>query len=209
MTKVEITIEIDDEVLANYTDQYLAFAWHLAQHNPAPHGDYFAGVLVEDIGREIIRRWLRAVKPELWHHQGRHNAQRELSRFARYTPGDGYHTGRPGSDESIKAFHSGHWSVRPEAAAALLPAGADVVEAALAWHEARKPGADVLRGVAAEKKLLAAVEAMQTADRPAGAGNTSEAVTEEPSAGDGDQAEGDYDIGVEGQRAAAMDEAAS
>ena len=43
MTKHDIAIEIDETKLASYTDTYLAMCWHIAQHNPAPHGDYFAG----------------------------------------------------------------------------------------------------------------------------------------------------------------------
>ena len=86
MTTHPITIEIDDAKLAGYTDEFLAVCWHLAQHNPAEHGDYLAGELAERIGREIIRRWLRNVPPELWHHQGREHFRRELARFAKYGP---------------------------------------------------------------------------------------------------------------------------
>ena len=114
MTKHEIAIEIDDARLASYTDAYLAVCWHAAQHNPAPHGDYFAGELTERIGREIIRRWLKGTPPELWHHQGRDNPHKELRRFATYEPGDGYGRGAPFSDESTRAFHSGRWVPRTD-----------------------------------------------------------------------------------------------
>jgi hypothetical protein len=70
MGKTAITVEIDDARLASYTDSHLATLWHVAQANPAPHGDRHAGELAERIGREIIRRWLGASQPELWHHQG-------------------------------------------------------------------------------------------------------------------------------------------
>ena len=59
MTTHAITIEIDDNKLASYADEFLAVCWHVAQHNPAEYGDYLAGELVERIGREIICRWLR------------------------------------------------------------------------------------------------------------------------------------------------------
>jgi hypothetical protein len=58
MGKHEISIEVDDDRLGSYEDAHLAICWHLAQANPAPHGDRAAGELVERIGREIIRRWL-------------------------------------------------------------------------------------------------------------------------------------------------------
>lgn len=71
--KTTITFEIDTEALAHYTDAYLAQLWHIAQANPA---DDFAarepGQLAEEIGREIIRRWLAATPPDLWRVQGRH-----------------------------------------------------------------------------------------------------------------------------------------
>ena len=65
---IAIAIAIDDASLAGYTDEYLAVCWHAAQHNPAEYGDAMAGELVERIGREIIRRWLKDIPPELWHH---------------------------------------------------------------------------------------------------------------------------------------------
>jgi hypothetical protein len=110
MTAHAITIEIDDEKLTSYTYERLALCWHVAQHNPAEYGDYMAGQLVERIGREIIRRWLRGVQPELWHHQGRHHAHKWLSEFAAYQPGEGYRPGAPfGDDDNTRAFHSGRW----------------------------------------------------------------------------------------------------
>jgi hypothetical protein len=64
MGKSAITVEIDDALLASYADSHLATLWHVAQANPAPHGDRHAGELAERIGREIIRRWLSASQPE-------------------------------------------------------------------------------------------------------------------------------------------------
>jgi hypothetical protein len=58
MSKVQITIEIEDDHLGRYPDSHLAMLWHVAQANPAPHADKTAGRLAGRIGREIIRRWL-------------------------------------------------------------------------------------------------------------------------------------------------------
>jgi hypothetical protein len=107
MTCHSITIEIDEAKLAGYTDEYLAVCWHVAQQNPAPYGDYQAGDLAERIGREIIRRWVAGITPELWHHQGRDHTWKELARLAVYEPGG------PASDP--RAFHAGRWFARPSA----------------------------------------------------------------------------------------------
>jgi hypothetical protein len=110
MTNHAITIEIDDAKLASYTDEFLAVCWHAALHNPASFGDRMAGELTERIGREIISRWLAGVKPELWHHQGRHHAQKWLGVFATYEPGEGYNPAAGfGDEENTRAFHSGRW----------------------------------------------------------------------------------------------------
>ena len=82
MTK--ITIEIDADNLTSCTDEYLATFWHVAQANPAGSMDKDAGALAERIGREIIRRWLREVSPELWHHQGRHYYWNELQKIGKW-----------------------------------------------------------------------------------------------------------------------------
>jgi hypothetical protein len=110
VTAHAITIRIDDARLAGYTDEFLAACWHVAQHNPAAYGDHAAGELAERIGREIIRRWLRDVPPELWHHQGRPSAQKWLSALATYEPGEDYRPGAPAGDEdNLRAFHCGRW----------------------------------------------------------------------------------------------------
>ncbi len=73
--KISITFDIDANfsALQNYTDQYLVALWHIAQANPAdPFTDPRAGEFAEMIGREIIRRFLRATSPPLWEHQGGH-----------------------------------------------------------------------------------------------------------------------------------------
>lgn len=100
MGKTEITIEIDDELLASYNDRRLALCWHAAQANSAPYGDHRAGELVERIGREIIGRWLRTAPVELWKHQGRNNPHKHLADLATYKPG-----GPSGTPE----FHNGEW----------------------------------------------------------------------------------------------------
>ena len=82
-----ITIEIDPAKLASYTDQHLAVCWHVAQANPAPAMDRDAGELTESIGREIVRRWLRSVPPELWHHQDRHYYWNELRKLGKWADG--------------------------------------------------------------------------------------------------------------------------
>jgi hypothetical protein len=76
--KYPITIEIDSNQLPNVTDCHLAELWHVAQANPAPMEDHAAGDVVEYIGREIIRRFLKETGPSLWNHQGRHAVWCEL-----------------------------------------------------------------------------------------------------------------------------------
>jgi hypothetical protein len=87
MSEHSIVITFDDTMVGGYTDERLATLWHVAQANPAPFADPVAGELVERLGREIIRRWLRGVEPSLWHHQGRHYSRHWLRTFARYEPG--------------------------------------------------------------------------------------------------------------------------
>lgn len=94
-----ITIEIDPVALRGYTDQHLALCWHVAQANPAPHGDHAAGELAERVGWEIIRRWLGTVPPELHRHQGNAYYWSQLARFAKFEPGD-------------PEFHDGQWVAR-------------------------------------------------------------------------------------------------
>ena len=67
--KVAIAFEIDTERLSGYTDTYLAQLWHIAQANHAPHGDADASKLVQYVGTEIIRRWLKWAGAELHSHQ--------------------------------------------------------------------------------------------------------------------------------------------
>ena len=76
-----IAIEIDTDQLEGYADSHLADCWRFAQANPAPISDQDAGDLAERIGREIIRRWVEAIPPELWRHQGKHHAWDALSRL--------------------------------------------------------------------------------------------------------------------------------
>jgi hypothetical protein len=71
--KHQITIEVDETMLGRVTDKTLALWWHVVQANPADgHTNPAPGNLAEKVGREIIRRWLKGIEPDLWHHQGRH-----------------------------------------------------------------------------------------------------------------------------------------
>lgn len=73
MSKHTVTIEIDTDQLASWTDQHLVSLWHVAQANPASGFDSpEPGRLAEAIGREIIRRFLVNTPPELYAHQGHH-----------------------------------------------------------------------------------------------------------------------------------------
>jgi hypothetical protein len=74
MTTHEIAFRIDvTSKSSTGTMKHLALMWHVAQANPAD-GFRESGPreLVERIGREIIRRWLRDAPVHLYHHQGRH-----------------------------------------------------------------------------------------------------------------------------------------
>lgn len=104
-TKHVISIEIDVSMLRSYTDTHLAMLWHVAQLNPAAFGDKRAGQLVERIGREIIRRWLGDVDPELWKHKGSSYYWNWLRKFAKYEPGEA-------------DFDDGIWVPRDDAAEA-------------------------------------------------------------------------------------------
>lgn len=68
--KASITFEVDTAGLEGFTESHLAALWHIAQANPAALGDQTAEDLAEAIGREIIRRFLAATRPELWAHKG-------------------------------------------------------------------------------------------------------------------------------------------
>lgn len=96
--KVTIAIEIDPYNLSRVTDAHLAAVWHVAQANPAPHGDETAGRVVAKVGWEIIRRWLASTPAEMYHHQQDHYRGKHLSRFASYRDGDW----RPDPDKIAK-----------------------------------------------------------------------------------------------------------
>lgn len=71
--KVTVSIEIDTDQISTYRDSYIASLWHVAQANPVDGMEHpEPGRLAEAIGREIIRRFLRATPPELYNHQGHH-----------------------------------------------------------------------------------------------------------------------------------------
>lgn len=73
--QLSITFDLDSSRLPHFTDERLAQLWHIAQANPAPFGERSACQFTEEVGREIIRRFLAATRPELWHHQGQHIEQ--------------------------------------------------------------------------------------------------------------------------------------
>lgn len=94
--KHEVTIEVDEALLAKVNDETLAFWWRLAQHNPADQfADKEPGQLAMRVGWEIIRRWLKGAPVEMYRHQqenyywdklrrvGKWNAQRQ---FVPHTP---------------------------------------------------------------------------------------------------------------------------
>ncbi len=114
MTERAITIEFDDDELTRYTDTHLAMLWHVAQANPVDIDDPHAGRLAETIGREIIRRWLKGVEPELYSHQGEHYYHQWLTKLAKYEPGD---RDVPYTDpDKGHKFYEGRWVARePEA----------------------------------------------------------------------------------------------
>jgi len=85
--KQAVTITIDTDALSNFTDTYLATLWHITQANPAPYGDREAGDLAEEVGREIIRRFLVNTQPELWAHQGRDHFWQALTNHCRLVNG--------------------------------------------------------------------------------------------------------------------------
>ncbi|WP_313074953.1 hypothetical protein [Melaminivora sp.] len=73
----KITFEVHLDRLASYTDECIAQLWHISQANPAPFGDRQACDFAEQVGREIIRRFVAAQPPALWAHQGRHIRTRQ------------------------------------------------------------------------------------------------------------------------------------
>jgi len=104
MAATELTISFDPAHLDRYEDTFLATLWHLAQANPAALEDPDAGQTTERIGREIIRRWLKATPPELWNHQGHHYYWAELRKLATYRPGN--------NDPTSPAWGHGTWTPR-------------------------------------------------------------------------------------------------
>lgn len=96
---MKVTFEIPDREydLPEFNDEHLAFLWHVAQHNPAEFGDEQAGRAAELISREIVRRWLKTVEPELWRHQGGHYYWNILRQHGCWVEiGEGKREWRPG-----------------------------------------------------------------------------------------------------------------
>jgi hypothetical protein len=89
MTEMSITVTFNLRMLHSYTDEHLATLWHVAQANPAPHGDPWAGEIAEKLGYEIIRRWLSKIEPEMYHHKAEDHYWEQLRRLAEYVPPEG------------------------------------------------------------------------------------------------------------------------
>jgi len=102
MSDATIAITFDPNKLPSYDDGFLAALWHVAQWNPAGHGDYQAGEIASKVGSEIIRRWLATAPVEMYHHQQRDNYWQALTRIARYEPPEDVEPGDP-------AWHDGRW----------------------------------------------------------------------------------------------------
>lgn len=85
--KTSITFDIDTDKLPHYTDSYLVQLWHVAQANPTDSKDRSAGELAENVGREIIRRFVMNMPPELWNHQGRDYYWRTLADNGKWKDG--------------------------------------------------------------------------------------------------------------------------
>jgi hypothetical protein len=86
--KTEITISIDTDRLQGVTDQYLVCLWAVAQANPADIDCRDAADVTEDIGREIIRRFLQLHGLPLFDHQGLHPYQLALQKFGDWHDGE-------------------------------------------------------------------------------------------------------------------------
>lgn len=81
---IEVTVTIKRGELSRVTDSTLALYWHVAQANPAPASDKHAGEMVQEIGWEIIRRWLGGVSPEMYNHKPSSHYWSQLTRFAQW-----------------------------------------------------------------------------------------------------------------------------
>ena len=77
--KANISFDIDTNDLSRVSDEHLVTLWYVVQANPAPIDDEEAGELAEQVGREIIARWVRGTPVPLWYHQGRHASDCKLT----------------------------------------------------------------------------------------------------------------------------------
>lgn len=75
MAKIIVQFELDSSNLEQWDDRYLAQFWQIAQANPVHFGDAEACAFAESVGREIIRRFVRGIQPELWHCKAAQSAQ--------------------------------------------------------------------------------------------------------------------------------------
>jgi hypothetical protein len=102
MSDTTIGITFDLAKLSSYSDEFLATLWHVAQANPAPHGDYQAGEIASKVGAEIIQRWLIKAPVEMYRHQQRDNYWSALTQLAKYEP-------PANSGGSSEDWHRGRW----------------------------------------------------------------------------------------------------
>jgi hypothetical protein len=83
--KHDITITIDEAMLAKVTGETLALWWHVAQANPADgFREREPGEIAMKVGWEIIRRWLSKAPVEMYHHQQGHYSWDQLRRLGKW-----------------------------------------------------------------------------------------------------------------------------
>jgi len=95
MTTHEVACRIDDNEVEHWDNETHPLMWHVAQANPADgFRDSGPGELVERIGREIIRRWLRDILSSSTTTKGRHYHWKDLLQPRKLEYGRRVHPGR-------------------------------------------------------------------------------------------------------------------
>jgi hypothetical protein len=82
--KTEITISIDTDALNNTTDEHLVCLWAVAQANPAADESNESGAITEQVGREIIKRFIARTGLPLWQSTGSHYYWNELRKLGKW-----------------------------------------------------------------------------------------------------------------------------
>ncbi|MDR6739606.1 hypothetical protein J2X56_001620 [Herbaspirillum sp. 1173] len=135
-----ITLEFDVDGLSGYTDEYLAALWQAAQAQNKPFGDKEACETTEKIGREIIRRFVTATPPALYHFQGQDVARARLfaskaqsapSKFKNHQSDDGLTKGSH-VDGSLIVFLDDEY--RKEGWRSMIPADLPHVHRVMGWR---------------------------------------------------------------------------